>query len=71
MRVRFLKPIVSIFGTFEPGMETDVSNPKITDSWLRNGIAKEVKKRAAPAHRHYYPKDSDVCRCGYVRQKAE
>lgn len=45
MRVRFLKPIVSVFGTFEPGMEVVVSNEKITASWLRNGIAKEVKAK--------------------------
>lgn len=70
MRVRFLKPIVSVFGTFAPGMETTVDNEKITSSWLRNGIAKEVKT-AAPVHRHYYPKGSDTCKCGYERKKTE
>ena len=43
MKVRFLKGIVSIFGTFEPGMVIDMPNKKIAASWLRNGIAEEVK----------------------------
>jgi len=46
MRFRFVKPIVSIFGTFEPGMVIDIPKSKITDSWLRNGIAHEVKGKA-------------------------
>ena len=43
MKVRFLKGIASIFGTFEPGMVIDMPNKKIAASWLRNGIAEEVK----------------------------
>lgn len=46
MRVRFKKPVVSIFGTFEPGMVIDMPNPKIVASWLKNGIAGEVKGHA-------------------------
>ena len=46
MRVRFDKSIVSIYGTFEPGMVIDMPNPKITASWIRNGIAHEVKGKA-------------------------
>lgn len=50
MRIRFIKSIVSIFGTFEPGMAIDTSkagvSKKIVASWLRNGIAHEVKGHA-------------------------
>lgn len=43
MRVRFLKGIASIYGTFEPGKEIDVPNEKVAASWLRNGIAEAVE----------------------------
>ena len=61
MRVRFLKGIASIFGTFEPDMVIDMPNEKIAASWVRNGIAEKV------VHKHYYRKDG-VCACGHVRK---
>lgn len=48
MKVRFLKGIASIFGTFESGMVIDMPNEKIAASWLRNGIAEQVRGQGIP-----------------------
>jgi len=69
MKVRFIKGIASIFGTFGPGEVTDVPVEKIAESWCRNGIAVEVFR--CEKHNKFHESGSTIGKKCLQRIEAE